>query len=143
MRSARLALVGCAIFLACAHASPLDAPSQPTPVVEPPFVPPPDAITLKASESWESENGSFLVEVVDVIDHSSPCPASVRCVWSGIVRQVILNVTLDGETEAWRLNERAIRSIGPWRVEVLNVTAPKASLMLRRDTEWPVDFGRQ
>lgn len=140
MPSARLMLVGCVLLLACAHAAPVEPPAGP-PRVESPFVPPDDAITLKASETWESEDGSLLIEVVNVIDYSSPCPPGSQCVWSGIVRQVILNVTLDEETSAWRLNEQATRRLGPWRIEVLNVTGPDASLRLILDPQRPAGSG--
>lgn len=137
MLSAELALVGSVVVVACAHASPQEPFLPPSSAVARAFVPPPGAITLKASESWQSDDGELEVEIANVIDYSNPCPPDLRCVWSGIVRQIVINVTHGEETQALRLNEQAIRRIGSWRIEVLNVTGNEASLMFVRDVETP------
>lgn len=93
---------------------------------------PSDAITLSKGETWTSDDAALRIHVKDVIDISSPCPPGAKCVWSGVMKRAILDVTLEGETSEWRLDEGDSRTAGAWRVELVQVSEPTISLTVRR-----------
>lgn len=161
-RRRALAAFATVLALGCAHTEESPAPDetansqplagsvatrpQPTPVGKAPPAAAPeqkplpdDAITLQAEGEWTSDDGAVKLVVRDVIEVSSPCPPGAKCVWSGVLRQVVFDVTMDEETEALRLNERATRTLGDWRLEVLRIAAPSVSFTLRKVMVAPVD----
>lgn len=71
------------------------------------------------------------VLALQIIDFVAPCPPDGRCVWAGVVRQLVVEVTEDGETRSLRLNERARRVLGEHAFEVLHIEGDAAMVSLR------------